>query len=85
MLAGKKNVNMFVMSLTHSPSKDVNPTAREVEILKLIVTGATAADIAEGLFISRTTVNNHVQKILQKLNAHTRPEAVRKAERTGLI
>ncbi|RMG50565.1 MAG: DNA-binding response regulator [Acidobacteria bacterium] len=45
----------------------------------------TTADIADRLCISRTTVNNHIQHILRKLNAHSRLEAIRRAERAGLI
>ena len=37
------------------------------------------------IHISRTTVNNHIQHILGKLNAHTRLEAIRRAEHAGLI
>jgi DNA-binding NarL/FixJ family response regulator len=47
--------------------------------------GVTTAAIAERLGISRTTVNNHVQHILHKLNAHSRLEAIRRAEHAGLI
>ena len=43
------------------------------------------AAIALKLFVSRTTVNNHVQRILKKLGAHTRLEAVRRAEQARLI
>jgi DNA-binding CsgD family transcriptional regulator len=42
-------------------------------------------NIAKQLQISPTTVNNHIQHILKKLNAHTRLEALRRAERAGLI
>ena len=41
--------------------------------------------VAEQLHISRTTVNNHVQHILRKLDSHTRLEAIRRAEHAGLI
>ncbi|MCC6328799.1 MAG: response regulator transcription factor, partial [Acidobacteria bacterium] len=37
------------------------------------------------LHISRNTVDNHIQHILKKLNAHSRLEAVRRAELSGLI
>ena len=41
--------------------------------------------IADQLHISRTTVNNHIQRILRKLNAHSRLEALRRAEHARLI
>ncbi len=60
-------------------------TDREIEILRALAGGKTSAIIAGDLNISRTTVNNHIQHILHKLDAHTRLEAVRKAEAAGLV
>ncbi len=60
-------------------------TLREKEILKLLGTGQTSRSIAGSLHISRNTVDNHIQHILKKLNAHSRLEAVRRAELSGLI
>jgi len=68
-----------------SPAREVNLTGRELEVLRLLAKGATTESIAGQLSISRTTVNNHIQHILQKLNAHTRLEAIRRAEHAGLI
>ncbi|HZS05192.1 MAG TPA: LuxR C-terminal-related transcriptional regulator [Blastocatellia bacterium] len=70
---------------TRSPSREVELTAREHEILRLMARGMTTAKIAGQLHISRTTVNNHIQHILQKLDAHSRLEAIRRAEHAGLI
>ena len=72
-------------SLRRIPTGEAELTKRQDEILRLLVKGATTASIAAELHISRTTVNNHVQQILHKLNAHTRLEAIRRAERTGSI
>lgn len=74
-----------LITSTRAPAKDIDLTEREVEILRLLAHGETSASIAAHLNISRTTVNNHVQHILKKLNAHTRLEAVRRAERAGLL
>ena len=60
-------------------------SAREHDVLKQLEMGATTAVVAERLHISRTTVNNHVQHILRKANSHTRIEAIRRAERAGLL
>jgi len=60
-------------------------TDREIEILRHLAKGSASARIAEALSISRTTVNNHIQHILHKLNAHSRLEAVRRAEAAGLV
>ena len=72
-------------SLRHIPTGEAELTKRQGEILRLLVKGATTASIAAELHISRTTVNNHVQQILHRLNAHTRLEAIRRAERTGSV
>lgn len=74
-----------VRSVGSSPTANVDLTKRETEILRLLATGTTTSGIAEKLFISQTTARNHIQKILKKLSAHTRLEAVRRAERAGLI
>ena len=59
-------------------------TARENEILKLVAKGYTYREIAEKLFISVKTVQNHVQNILTKLQLHRRYELMRYAIRRGL-
>jgi PAS domain S-box-containing protein len=74
-----------ILSSTRSPSNQVELTDREREVLRLLAKGMTTAAIAERLGISRTTVKNHVQHILSKLNAHSRLEAIRRAEHAGLI
>ena len=51
-------------------------TARQVEVLALIVDGLSNGDIAKRLFISVRTVDHHVEAILAKLDARTRAEAV---------
>ena len=51
-------------------------TPREIEVLALMAAGATNAGIARELFISEGTVKSHVQRILRKLDASNRAEAV---------
>ncbi len=72
-------------SSTRTPARETILTNRELEVIRLLARGKTTKDIAKILFISRTTVNNHVQHILKKLNSHTRLEAIRRAEHAGLI
>jgi DNA-binding NarL/FixJ family response regulator len=60
-------------------------TAREREILRLIVDGLSNAEIGEKLYISDTTVKTHVTHILQKLNLRDRVQAVVLAYQTGLF
>lgn len=74
-----------LVEIERTTTRQVELTPREIEILRLISDGRTSAKIAEELFISKVTVNNHVQHILKKLNASSRLEAVRRAERARLI
>ncbi|HEX7294300.1 MAG TPA: LuxR C-terminal-related transcriptional regulator [Pyrinomonadaceae bacterium] len=74
-----------MISSTRDAAKETELTERELEILRLLGKGSTTSGVADQLNISRTTVNNHVQHILRKLNAHTRLEAIRRAEHAGLI
>lgn len=73
------------ISLTRSPVRETNLSVRECEVLRLLAKSVSTAAIGAQLQISRTTVNNHVQHILRKLDSHTRLEAIRRAERAGLI
>jgi DNA-binding NarL/FixJ family response regulator len=59
-------------------------TERETEVLRLIAKGMTAKAVAERLFISHRTVQNHVQNTLNKLQLHNRVELVRYAIEQGL-
>jgi DNA-binding CsgD family transcriptional regulator len=59
-------------------------TARESQLFALFTEGLRNAEIAQRLFLSRRTVDNHVSAILRKLEADTRGEAVAKAATLGL-
>ena len=59
-------------------------TVREKEILRCLVRGSATAAIAKQLGIARVTVRNHVQSVLQKLNVHSKLEAVVLASRLQL-
>jgi DNA-binding NarL/FixJ family response regulator len=60
-------------------------TEREMDVLRLMASGKSTADIAAELFLSTNTVRHHVQAVLQKLEAHSKLEAVAIALRSGLI
>ena len=60
-------------------------TAREREILRLVVTGLQNKDIAEELGLSVATVRNHVHHILEKLEVHSKLEAASLAFREGWV
>jgi two-component system NarL family response regulator len=60
-------------------------TEREMQVLRLVARGMNNRDIAKELFISENTVKNHVRNILEKLQIHSRMEAVMVAVREKLI
>jgi DNA-binding CsgD family transcriptional regulator/pimeloyl-ACP methyl ester carboxylesterase len=59
-------------------------SARELEILRLLAQGKSNPQIAEELFITRSTVQNHVSNILIKTNAANRTEAAVYAKEHGI-
>jgi DNA-binding NarL/FixJ family response regulator len=60
-------------------------TAREVEVLRHLAQGVSSRQLADQLFVSVNTARNHVQRLLKKLDAHTRQEAVAIAISAGFI
>ena len=60
-------------------------TAREVEILGMLAAGHTTPEMAARLHISRLTARNHVQNILDKLEVHSKSEAVAFAFQKRLV
>lgn len=60
-------------------------TPRELEVLGLLGEGLSNEAIAESLTLSTNTVRNHVQRVIMKLNAHSKLEAVARGLRRGLI
>lgn len=60
-------------------------TLREKEILRLIADGLSNKQIAQRLYLSLYTVENHVHSILEKMQAHSRLEAIHYANCNGLL
>jgi DNA-binding NarL/FixJ family response regulator len=60
-------------------------TARERETLALLAEGATTEEIGARMGVSRNTTRNHVQRVLEKLGARSKLEAVAVARREGLL
>jgi two-component system response regulator NreC len=60
-------------------------TPREVEVLRLIVTGHTNRQIADVLTLSVRTVESHRANLMDKLDLHSRVELVRYAAKHGLL
>jgi len=70
---------------TH-PSKPTEIlSTRELEILRLMATGATSKEIAKELILSVGTVKKHIINIYRKLDVHKQTMAVTKAQELGLI
>jgi ATP/maltotriose-dependent transcriptional regulator MalT len=60
-------------------------TARQMDVLGLVVEGFTNAEIAERLFLSARTVDHHVAAILLKLEVESRRQVRQRAEQLGLL
>lgn len=60
-------------------------TPRQQEVLQHLARGASTAQIATQLGVSRETVRNHVRALLRRLRVHSRLEAVAEARRRGHV
>jgi DNA-binding NarL/FixJ family response regulator len=60
-------------------------TARELEVLRLIVAGKSNKDIGTALFISEATVKTHVNSLLSKLGVEDRTQAATTALQRGIV
>ena len=82
----KRVIRRFTRIARPAPPKELGElTEREREILLLIATGLSNAEIGHKLYIGETTVKTHVTHILQKLGLRDRIQAVVYAYETGLI
>jgi DNA-binding NarL/FixJ family response regulator len=83
-----KVIEEFARLSRYAPSQKetlIDPlSAREIEILKLVATGASNKEIAETLVIAEGTVKNHLTSILSKLGVRDRMQAVLKARELGI-
>jgi DNA-binding NarL/FixJ family response regulator len=72
------------LSAPPQPAYPDGLTAREVEVLRLIATGLSNAEIAARLFISEATVKTHINNIFSKAGLRDRGQAVAYAYQKGL-
>lgn len=66
-------------------SRPLRLTPRQQEVLALLVGGRSTVEIAQTLFITPSSVRNHVHDLLRRLDVKTRAEAVAAARRRGLV
>jgi DNA-binding NarL/FixJ family response regulator len=81
MLGNKFLPREYCVRLTN----DMALTVRENDVLQCIADGKTDPEIASTLTVSLNTIRTHVKSILSKLQVNSRTEAVRRAQRRGLI
>lgn len=75
----------LIQSARQPPPPEIELTAREDEVLQLLVEGLSNPEIAEKLNISTSTARAHVSNILAKLGAANRAEAIALAFRLHLV
>ncbi len=80
-----KAVSAESTTIATPPIDQFGISKREYEILELMAQGFSTAEISEKLFISINTVKTHVSKILMKLDAKRRTQAIQKARQFKLI
>lgn len=78
-------VGRIVAKVAGAPTPPNQLSDREVEVLQALAEGQTTAAMAAEMHISVNTVRNHVQRVLTKLGAHSRLEAVAAGIRAGII
>lgn len=82
---GKKHIPAEIATRLAEHLGEESLTDREVEVLQLVSDGNRNREIAESLFISEDTVKVHVSRIMDKLGAKDRTQAVAIAIRRGII
>ncbi|MCU1492723.1 MAG: vraR 6 [Acidimicrobiaceae bacterium] len=87
--ATRRLIEAYVASSAEQPGELArlpgSLTAREIEVLTLIATGLTNAEIADQLYNSPLTIKSHVSRILTKLGARDRTQLVVLAYESGLV
>lgn len=89
MLAPSTTRRLIVEFARRQPHRDhanlVELSPRETDVLRRLAAGRSNPEIAKELFISNETVKTHVSRILTKLQARDRTQAVIAAYETGLV
>jgi DNA-binding NarL/FixJ family response regulator len=83
--AGKTRIPPRVAEKLAERMSGATLTARELEVLKLIVAGKSNRDIGTALFISEATVKTHVNSLLSKMGVEDRTQAATTALQRGIV
>lgn len=83
--AGRKRIPAGIAAQLAEHLSDETLSEREIEVLKLVMSGNRNRDIADQLFISEETVKAHLKHIMEKLGASDRTQAITIAVRRGII
>ncbi|MCX6852156.1 MAG: response regulator transcription factor, partial [Verrucomicrobia bacterium] len=79
----RRVLEMF--SKANVPQKDYGLTPRELDILKLLVSGSTIKDAAAQLGIGYYTADEYIRSVYVKLQVRSRGSAIAKAVKEGLV
>ncbi len=75
----------LIHSISNMNEEQLSFSARELEVLELLCSELTVAEIADKLFISPRTVDAHRDNVFKKLNVKTRQGLLREALKRNLI
>ncbi|MGH1427916.1 MAG: response regulator [Arenicella sp.] len=75
----------FELDCAAKQAKKYNLPRRKLEILACMSDGLTNRDIAEKLFVAKSTIDGHVKEIYKRLGVANRAECVNKSKSLGLI
>lgn len=81
----RRVLDMLGKASTSTPQKDYSLTAREKDMLQLLVDGHSTKAAAAELSISYHTADSYIRAIYEKLQVNTRGGAVAKALKEGLV
>jgi two-component system NarL family response regulator len=83
--AGKSRIPTRVAEKLAERMSGATLTARELEVLQLIVAGRSNKEIGNALFISEATVKTHVNSLLSKMGVEDRTQAATTALQRGIV
>lgn len=84
---GERVVHDFpvhVWSPTWVETSDANLTAREVELLGLVATGLSNAEISQEMYLAESSVKTYLKRVYRKLGISSRAQAVMRAVELGI-